>query len=161
MIVNTVTFVSHIPVQELLSRNVLCISLGPEIHTRFNEITLWHTKWEGVRISSQMHDVAERLEVGVLHFEKISTLDSHAKVFDFDPQLRPHHGVTMIIREAGISLESGVKLFFQNGQELLVLPADFPCALAVSGSCLPGINSTPEYKVEDYEPVALFSDSLH
>jgi hypothetical protein len=35
-------------------------------------VTLWRSDGTGLRLYSQMHDVAERREVGVLNFEQVS-----------------------------------------------------------------------------------------
>jgi hypothetical protein len=112
-------------------------------------------------IFSRMHDVAERLEVGVLNFRSVTDLDEDAISVDFRPQLVPYRGCKLVVEEAETRLESGLKLYFQNGQDLLILPAAFPLHLAVSGSCIQDRNTTSEYPIENYEAVELFSTVSH
>jgi hypothetical protein len=108
-----------------------------------------------------MHDVAFRLEVGALNFRSVTAIDENAISMDFDPPLVPSRGCKLLIEEAETRLESGLKLYFHNGQDLLILPAGFPLSLAVSGSCMQDRNTTSEYPLEDYESVEIFSAVSH
>ncbi len=108
-----------------------------------------------------MHDVAEKLEVGVMNFTSVEVIDQTSRVFDFDPSLKVKAGYKLLLREVEIALESGLKLEFEAGTELIVCPAAFPCFLAISGNCLPEIRTVPEYKSEAYEAIPMFGAVTH
>jgi len=108
-----------------------------------------------------MHDVAERLEVGVLKIRSVEAISETSRVFDFEPTLIPEAGYKLVIQEAGTTLESGLKLCFESGSDLVILPADFPFFLAVCGNCLPQMQTVPEYNLEAYQAVQIFGATVH
>ena len=157
----TITFSTDTPLTEILNHPVCRISLFEDSYGKCANLTLWHSNDRGLCVFSRMHDVAERLEVGVLNFRSVTTIDEGAISVDFEPLLVPYRGCKLVVEEAETRLESGLKLYFQNGQDLLILPADFPLFLAVSGSCIQDRYTTSEYPLKDYEAVELFSAVSH
>jgi hypothetical protein len=55
-----------------LIKPIAQISLQLDIHGRPMNATLWRTDGTGLRIQAEMHDVAERREVGTLKFSYVS-----------------------------------------------------------------------------------------
>jgi hypothetical protein len=100
-----------------------------------------------------MHDVAERVEVGVLSFELASQTTEGEYLIRFDQILTPYLVSKLIILESGKVLESGLVLRFVDGQEFLVVPSDFPCCLTVKtkGIDLPKTLPNTEYSLDRYD----------
>ena len=130
-------------------------------HLKFSSVTLWHFEGKGVRVSSQMQDVAEKLEVGVLSFGFVDRILPNETVVEANPIFLPQRGSKLQICEAGISLESGLDLSFDRGRELRIVPAAFPFFLAVSGTGVPAGESVPEYPLENYALLEIFGADSH
>jgi hypothetical protein len=108
-----------------------------------------------------MHDVAEKLEVGVLHFCSVTSIDEGAKSIHFEPHLVPYRGCKVIIEEAETRLESGSKLCFRKDRDLLILPSDCFFFLANSGNCMQSRKTTSEYPLQKYESIEFFGAVSH
>jgi len=118
-------------------------------------ITLWRFNGTGLSINSEMHDVAERREIGVLCFTIVSFAASpKEELIDissaFNAQLKAYK---LIIQESGSSAESGIVLK-SGDSELLVAPSARPYSLAIRGvlTSMPHIFE-PEYQIDRYECV--------
>ena len=66
--------------REELSRGFAQISFASAAHRRPISITLRRSDGTGLRVRCRMHDVAERVEYGVLEFEIIGTLQRRVSV---------------------------------------------------------------------------------
>ena len=149
-------YIGNVALPDFLKQLVQSVSLVKDKHGRCESLTLWPASGDGLRMISQMHDVAERREVGVLSFSFINRPDTGAVIVDFDPALEITFAYKLVMHDSGFELESGLKLKFGDARELLILPADFPFFLSVSGSAMPEETSTPEYSIEAYQAVQIF-----
>lgn len=123
-------------------------------------LTLWRSDGTGVEVVSEMHDVAERREVGVLRFSLVSASLSSANVVDLDSHFNSKIVPSkLIVHESGTNVESGIVLKSRdNSDEILILPSAKPCCLAIRGilSSTPHIYE-PEYSIDNYARVS-FAD---
>ncbi len=118
--------------------------------------TLWRSDGTGLRLCSQMHDVAERREVGVLNFEQVSEPEPDETIADVASAFQGEIAVSkLIIHESGTSAESGVILKADNGDEIVVVASAAPYFLAVRGvMSMPHIFE-PEYQLDRYTRVPI------
>jgi hypothetical protein len=101
-------------------------------------VTLWRSDGTGLRVRSEMHDVAERREVGVLRFSHVLAPASNASLMNVAPALNRELTVSkLIIEEAGTSAESGVILKGDDGDEMIIVAGVEPYCLAILGRLLP------------------------
>ena len=141
------------PLVDALKRPLELISLMLDKYGKVETVTFWADHANGVRVHSYMHDVAERVEVGVLSFELASQTTEGEYLIRFDQILTPYLVSKLIILESGKVLESGLVLRFVDGQEFLVVPSDFPCCLTVKtkGIDLPKTLPNTEYSLDRYD----------
>ena len=140
-----------------LSQAIKRISVAfyiPNSGPRF--VTLWHSNGTGVRIFTEMYDIAERTEVGVLKLEPASTPEASevnaSLTSHFRGRVTAHK---LVISESGTRAESGVALVNEDGDELVIVAGAYPYSLAVKGvSPLPHIFE-PEYSLNRYDRVPL------
>jgi hypothetical protein len=118
--------------------------------------TLWRADGTGLRMYSEMHDVAEREEVGVLTFNYVSALSEHETIVDvrstFGHELTAFN---LVIHESGKNWESGVGLRSSSGAEILILAGAAPCLLAIDGLVSMPHVFEPEYPIDRYTRVPL------
>ena len=134
-----------------LVKRIRQISLKFGFHQRPEAVTLWRMDGSGLQLYSQMHDVAERREVGVLQFryalapQPDETIVNVPPAFESDVIVRK-----LVILESGIKAESGVVLTTVAGNEIVVVAGAYPYSLAVHGlSSLPHVFE-PEYPLNQY-----------
>ena len=132
------------------------LSLDIDSHGKPGFVTLWRHDKTGLRIHSEMHDVADRREVGVLNFSFVSAPLESETIVDmrsmFDHELTVFK---LIIHESGTSAESGVILKSARGDEIVIVAADFPYFLAVCGVLTVPHNFVPEYPLDLYQRVPM------
>ncbi|HEY3769317.1 MAG TPA: hypothetical protein VGN44_11650 [Candidatus Angelobacter sp.] len=99
-----------------------------------------------------MHDLAERLEVGVLCFDLVFAPAHGEKIVDLDSTfLQPLRVSKLVLSELGKSVESGLLIQSNGGEEILIVASAFPCFLAIRGVLsLPHIFE-PEYPLNRYQ----------
>ncbi len=119
-------------------------------HAKVSQVTLRRQGGTGIRIHSAMHDVAERREIGVLHFSFVTdTFEEES--FDlngaFQQTITP---AKLVIQESGTEGESGIVLKAHNGHELVIVASSFPYFLYVGG--VHGLKQSvvPEYSLDEY-----------
>jgi hypothetical protein len=156
MVGTTVQFETTEPLAPFLGRTIERVSFRKADHGKCSVVTFWHNEKDGTSVSSQMHDVDVKLEVGVLRIERIATLDINDSVINFPTPLIPSEIWKLQITKNGTSLESGLRFIFTNAQELIILPADFPCFLSILGNCVPTINEVSEYSIDQYVQGKIF-----
>src|SRR5258708_7393986 len=140
------------PLAAELSKSIKRVSaefVVPDNGPRF--VTLWRSDETGLRLYTEMHDVAERREVGVLNFELVSTPRPGETITDVGPAFQGEIVVSkLIIHESGTSAESGAILKAGNGNEIVIVAGAYPYSLAVRG-VLPTLNIFhPEYPIDRY-----------
>jgi len=133
-----------------LSRPLKQISIEFVIN-RPRFITLWRSDGTGLRLYTDMHDVAERREVGVLNVNRVSTPQPDEVLATVPPAFESEIIVfKLLIRESGVEAESGVVFTTQAGDEIVVVAGAYPYSLAVQGvSSLPHVFE-PEYPLDQY-----------
>lgn len=114
-------------------------------------LTLWRTDKTGLRLHTDMHDVAERREVGVLHLEHASAPRPGEIIADMGPSFQGEiTAAKLIIHESETSAESGIVITTRAGDELVIVAGAYPYSLAVKGiRPLPNLFN-PEYPLDRY-----------
>jgi len=119
-------------------------------------VTLWRSDGTGIRIHSEMVDLAERIEVGVLHFDCVVSPSAREIFAEISPAFTTALTVSkLVIVESGANVESGIVLGTGSGEEIVVVANAFPCNLAICG--LPSITEIfePEYPLDGYTRVLI------
>lgn len=139
-----------------LSKPVERISFECSKDVGVNSIILWHSDRIGIRVRSRMHDIGERLEVGVLEFDWVSEPNQGWQYAELPVACKNGATVSkLIVAEAGITADSGVALKLGDGTEIIIVAGAFPYSLAVCG--LPSIPCLfdPEYPIDRYSRVEI------
>lgn len=119
----------------------------PKSGPRF--VTLWRTDGSGLRIFTEMHDLAERCEVGVLKFEPALRMGSSETVIELSAPFRGGVSASkLLIDESGAVVESGIVLESRMGDEIAILAGVYPYSLAIQGAVSLPFDS--EYPLEQY-----------
>jgi hypothetical protein len=134
-----------------LTRPLSQVAIEFEPHGWPMFITLLHSDGTGLRVRSEMHDVAERREVGVLCFSYVPAPASTRPLIDVPQEFQSRLSVfKLVIEEAGTRAESGVILTAGSGKEITIVVGAKPYCLAIRG-----LQSIPEkfeleYPIERY-----------
>jgi hypothetical protein len=101
-----------------------------------------------------MHDVGERLELGVLAFDLVTSPYPDECFIDLSEGFDSHILCSkLIISESGSTAESGVILSGSGRSQIVVVAGAYPCSLGVDGVIdLPHVFE-PEYPLDDYVKV--------
>jgi hypothetical protein len=119
-------------------------------------VTLWRPDETGLRLFTEMHDVAERIEVGVLQFEQVFTLGPNEVITDLPSVFHGENVVSkLVIHESGTSAESGVVIKASNGDEIVAVAGVYPYSLAVLGALSIPHMFEPQYELDDYMRVPI------
>ncbi len=119
-------------------------------------VTLWRQDGTGLRLSSEMHDVAERKEVGVLQFRSVSSPKDSETVVDVPSAFNgPLRAFKLVIKESGVIAESGIVLKGSDGSQIVVVPAAFPHLLAIQGLLPASYSFDPEYPLDQYSQIPM------
>lgn len=102
-----------------------------------------------------MHDVAVKVEVGVLNFEPVSIPRPHEAIVDVVSFQDEIVVSKLVIHESGTSAESGVMLRARNGDEIVIVARAYPYSLAVLGVVSMPHIFEPEYPIDLYTRVPL------
>ena len=118
-----------------------------------NSVALWRSDGTGLRLRTEMHDVAARKEVGVLNFEHASEVrpgETLVEIASFQDRIVVSK---LLIHESGATAESGVVLTAGSGGEMVIVAGAYPYSLAVLGvASLPHLFE-PEYPIDLYARV--------
>jgi hypothetical protein len=119
-------------------------------------LTLWRSDGTGIRIKSRMHDVAERIEIGVLDFSLVMKPSSGETTLDMGFDLDQGLSVSkLLINESGTTVESGVALSAAEDIEIIIVPRDYPCFLAIRGLPITPDIFNPEYPLDQYKRIPM------
>jgi len=125
-------------------------------------LIFWHQDGTGVRCRSNMHDVAPRIELGVLDFAKIrSNRDKECEGF-LDgglPSFDTLEVLLMTIEAGGVVAESGMVLRSASSR-IMVACGAAPYSLAVYDSRFPDRDFLPEYKISEYKEEPMQSTNI-
>jgi hypothetical protein len=114
------------------------------------QVTLWFGNEDGLRISSEMHDVAYQTEIGSLCFERVTQPSPDELLLDIVGFADSVRAQKLAISDEGYTIEAGVSFLGSEGAELIICAAAFPCHLFISGIDTPPQNVIPEYPLEKY-----------
>jgi hypothetical protein len=134
-----------------LTKAVEKISLEYAPHGMPMYVTLWRADGTGMRIHSEMHDLEERIEVGVLTFDFVFAPSGHETFVDVASTFG--HGVRtakLVIHQSGENIESGLVFGATNGDEIVIVAGAFPSSLAVNGLLPMPYRFEPEYPIDRY-----------
>lgn len=123
-----------------------------------NLVTFWRSNGTLLQVYSSMHDVSDRLEVGVLAFEMVASEPMNEEsVVDIQPSpFVPIDIEKLTIRDEDVVAESGIKLSSKDGRVITVAAGAFPCTLAIAGVRDEVQNIfNPEYEIDKYQVVPL------
>ncbi|GAB3447359.1 hypothetical protein GCM10027320_40880 [Massilia solisilvae] len=97
-----------------------------------------------------MHDVAERIEVGVLVFELVAEKNAQDLSLRVPDSFKRSHLVEKLLIDVdGVTAESGVLISTANGDVLVAVAGAYPYTVTFFATGLPG-NFEPEYPLEKY-----------
>jgi hypothetical protein len=123
-----------------------------------SSVVLWWPDGTALEIQSDMVDVADRLEVGVLHFSAVRALNKSysEQVFEVSPRFTEKLTVSrLLIKESGTTAESGIAFESNNGKRVIVVAGSAPFTLAVLGISDTLKQFQPEYELGGYAQKAL------
>lgn len=135
-----------------LTRGIARISIRTAAHCRPIAVTLWQSEKLGTRIESVMHDVAERIEVGVLVATRVSTPFADEVFVEAPSGFNEGMTLTKLFIEVEMNrFESGIVLTGRDGRELVIVAGAFPYSLAILGIGEDPHRFEPEYPLNSYE----------
>jgi len=136
--------------------SIRCMNYGQPMSA-----TLWRQDGTGLEISSEVHDVAEKREVGNLLFalkHEISEVDSFFPENVYPSPLSAMKDLTVVkltIFESGSSAEGGVLLTDEDGKSIAILTAAYPYCIATKGVSPEMDKFASEYDLDKYQQVIL------
>jgi hypothetical protein len=116
-------------------------------------VVLWWPDGTAVEIQSDMVDITDTLEIGVLHFSAVRKLNAgHSEqFFDVSPRFTEKFTASrLLIKESGITAESGIAFESNNGKRVIVVAGSIPFTLAVLGISDTLKQFQPEYELGGY-----------
>ena len=119
-------------------------------------VTVWLTSGEGFRLTSCTHNVAGRIEVGILKIELVLQPQPEEPSVDLPWSFRNAGTISKLsIVQSEFRAESGILLRSRDGDEVIIVAAAFPDHLYVGGLATPPQDVTPEYSLSRYlhEPI--------
>ncbi len=85
-------------------------------HGKVETVSFWTDRANGVRVHSNMHDVAEKIEVGVLSFELTSQTAEGEQLVQFDHLLTPYLVSKLTVLESGKAWKVASTSAFRMGK---------------------------------------------
>jgi len=117
-----------------------------------HSLTLWRPDGSGLRIYSEMREVAERIEIGVLCFTHVKSPSEDEETLTIGPEFNQQNDAfKLLIHDEGVTAESGILLRARNGNEIAVLVGSFPLTIAIKGVIQRPHIFQPEYPMERLE----------
>lgn len=115
-------------------------------------VRLWFQDGRVLSINSEMHDLGDREEVGVLAFSEMLTIPPGDNDFFLPEQNRVVAAVEgLFVSELGFdSVECGIALHFGDGREVVIAAGNFPCSIVIKGMDGLIAEFDPEYPTERY-----------
>jgi hypothetical protein len=146
---------SH-PLAVEVTKPITHVSVYFDEHSRPMDITLWRADGSGLTIFSEMHDIADRVEIGILRFEQTKSLQGNRVVLPIALEFRQRiDAFKLTVHESGVLAESGIVLRAQCNREITIVAAAMPCFIAIKGVVEQPNIFEPEYPIENYERVPI------
>ena len=144
------------PLAGELAQPITRLSIEVAFHARPAYVTLWRPDTTGLLIHSDMQDVAERKDVGVLQFSRVYETETQEIVIETPSVFRENLSIfKLAIEESGVQCESGVILQANSGDEIIIVAGVRPYSIAVRGVTWPAYTFEPEYPMEQYSRITL------
>jgi hypothetical protein len=139
-----------------LAQPITRLSIEFAFHGRPVYVTLWRPDTTGLLIHSDMQDVAERREVGVLQFSRVNEIETQEIVIEVPSAFRENMTIfKLAVEESGVQCESGVILQANSGDEIIIVAGVKPYSIAVRGITWPAYTFEPEYPMEQYSRITV------
>ncbi len=116
-----------------------------------SSVTLWDKNHVGLRITPNMNDVAERIEVGSLSFKRVDEADERDEFFELSEGYS--NGTLLqkiILTESGKRIEAGMIVTAPNEAHILIVPNVMPYTLAIRCEEIAPRFFEPEYPLNEY-----------
>ena len=140
------------PLTVEVTKPITHVSVYFDEHGRPMDITLWRADGSGLTVFSEMHDIAERMEIGVLRFEHYKSPSGSRVTLPIAPEFgQGVDAFKLSIHESGVKAESGIVLRAKGGSEITIVAAAMPCFIAIKGVVEQPHIFEPEYPIENYE----------
>jgi len=137
---------------EALTHGISRVSIQADANGLPFAVTLWRQAEVGTRIESAMHDLAERVEVGVLSATRVNAPLADEVFVEVPIEFAESLALTKLIIEVESSrLESGIMLTGRNGRELVIVAGAYPYSLAILGLSDALERFEPEYPLDAYK----------
>jgi hypothetical protein len=144
------------PLAVEVAKPITHVSIYFDEHGRPMDITLWRPDESGLTVYSEMHAIAERMEIGVLRFEHFKSPSGSKVTLPIAPEFKQQiDAFKLSVHESGVKAESGILLRAKNGSEITIVAAAMPCFIAIKGVVERPHIFEPEYPLEDYERLAI------
>lgn len=139
-----------------LAQGIIRVSIQADPDGLPFAVTLWRGSTAGTRIESSMHDLAERIEVGVLSATRVDAPAEKDVFIEVPSEFSGHLKLTkLLIDVQSMRLESGLVLTSQGGRELVIVAGAYPYSLAIHGLGDAHHRFEPEYPLDKYLRVAI------
>lgn len=140
------------PLAVEVTKPITHVSIYFDEHDRPMDITLWRPDGSGLTVFSEMHDIAERMEIGVLRFEQTKSLRGNRVSLPITAEFRQRvDAYKLIVHESGVIAESGIVLRAEPKSEITIVASAMPCFIAIKGLVEQPHIFEPEYPMEKYE----------
>lgn len=144
------------PLAVEVTKPIKQVSIDFEPHGKPMYITLWRPDGSGLQVHSEVREIAERMEVGVLCFTHLKSPSGDETMFSIDPEFnRQVDAFKLVVHESGVKAESGILLKVKSGSEITITAAAFPFMIAVNGVVDRPHIFEPEYPMEDFERIPI------
>lgn len=116
----------------ILSRQIKRVGVGLDVHNRPNSVLLIYDDCPAVKVTSEMVDLGDRIEVNRLVFEFVENCDENLDFYNGSELCRINGAVKKLcLIESDCIIECG--LLIENGlSDFLILGGVFPYSLALS-----------------------------
>lgn len=140
------------PLAVEVTKPIRGVSIEFEPHGKPMYITLWRPDGSGLRVHSEAHEIAQRMEIGVLRFTHLDSPSGSEMMLPINPEFNQQiDAFRLVVHESGVKAESGIVLRAKNGSEITIAAAAFPFMIAVDGVVQRPHIFEPEYPMEDFE----------
>jgi len=139
------------PLDSVLKQSIKAVSLTMRGITP-GALTLWHAGGSLLDIYTEMIDLDEHREAGVLVFEEVYQVPPYQHIIRFDANpLEIKNVHRLIVEEDGDRLvEAGIILEALDHKPISIIAGSFPCSLAIDGLFdFPRVFDT-EYEMDAY-----------
>ncbi|MDH4319591.1 MAG: hypothetical protein OEV64_14480 [Desulfobulbaceae bacterium] len=141
---------SLVNLKDELMKPIESIMLKKLPHGENVSVVLRHSDGSGLLIQSEMYDVGERCEIGVLDFSLIDEVDGEfLRVKAKNLSNVKLNASKLVIHDFGVKAESGVCLSDENDNRIIIVAGAFPNTISIMASFISD-KFEPEYPISAY-----------